>query len=38
MYSIVLGAAIKCKQYSGNTVEIETNVKSVEIPLNIFAV
>ena len=38
MYSTVLGAAIKCKQYSGITVESETPIKSVKITLNIFAV
>jgi tryptophan-rich sensory protein len=30
--------AIKCKQYSGITVESGTHVKSVKITLNIFAV
>ena len=38
MYSTVLGAAIKCKQYSEITVESGTHVKSVKIALNIFAV
>ena len=34
----MLGAAIKCKPYSEITVESMTHVKSVKIPLNIFAV
>ena len=38
IYSTVLGAAIKCKQYSEITVETATHVKSVKITLNIFAV
>ena len=38
MYSTVLGAAIKCKQYSEITVESGTHVKGVKITLNIFAV
>ena len=38
IYSTVLGAAIKCKQYSEITVESGTHVKSVKITLNIFAV
>ena len=38
IYSTVLGAAIKCKQYSEITVESGTHVKIVEITLNIFAV
>ena len=38
IYSTVLGAAIKCKQYSGITVEHGTRGKSVQITLNIFAV
>ena len=37
-YSTVLGAAIKCKQYSEITVESGTHLKSVKITLNIFAV
>ena len=37
-FSTVLGAVIKCKQYSGITVESGTPVKSVKITLNIFAV
>ena len=37
-FSTVLGAAIKCKQYSGITVESGTPVKSVKITLNTFAV
>ena len=37
-YSTVLGAAIKCKQYSEITVESGTHVKSVKITLNIFTV
>ena len=36
IYSTVLGAAIKCKQYSEITVESGTHVKSVKITLNIF--
>ena len=36
IYSKVLGAAIKCKQYSGIPVETGTRVKSVKIILNIF--
>ena len=36
--STVLGAGIKCKQYSEITVESGTHVKSVKITLNIFAV
>ena len=36
-YSTVLGAAIKCKQYSEVTVESKTYV-SVKITLNIFSV
>jgi hypothetical protein len=35
IYSIVLGAAIKCKQYSGITMESGTPLKSVKITLNI---
>ena len=38
MYSTILGAIIKCKQYSDITVESGTHVKSVKITLNIFAV
>ena len=38
IYSTVLGAAIKCKQYSEITVESGTHLKSVKITLNIFAV
>ena len=38
IYSTVLGAAIKCKQYSEITVESGTHVKTVKITLNIFAV
>ena len=38
IYSTVLGAGIKCKQYSEITVESGTHVKSVKITLNIFAV
>ena len=38
IYSTVLGAAIKCKQYSEITVESRTHVKSLKITLNIFAV
>jgi hypothetical protein len=38
IYSTVLGAAIKCKQYSGITVGTGTRGKSVKIKLNIFAV
>ena len=34
----VLGAAIKCKPYSEITVEIETQLKTVKITSNIFAV
>ena len=37
-YSTVLGAAIKCKQYSEITVESGTHLKIVKITLNIFAV
>ena len=37
-FSTVLGAAMKCRQYSGITVESGTPVKSLEITLNIFAV
>ena len=37
-FSTVLGAVIKCKQYSDITVESGTPVKSVKITLNIFAV
>ena len=37
-YSTVLGAAIKCKPYSETTVEIGTQLKTVKIPSNIFAV
>ena len=37
-FSTVLGAVIKCEQYSGITVESGTHVKSVKITLNIFAV
>jgi hypothetical protein len=37
-FSIVLGVVIKCKQYSGITLESGTHVKSVKITLNIFAV
>ena len=37
-YSTVLGAAIKCKWYSETTVEIGTQLKTVKITLNIFAV
>ena len=33
-----VAALIKCKQYSGITVESGTPVKSVKITLNIFAV
>ena len=33
-FSTVLGAVIKCKQYSGITVESWTHVKSVKITLN----
>ena len=36
--STVLGAAIKCKPYSEITVEIGTQLKTVKITLNIFAV
>ena len=36
--SIVLGAAIKCKQFSEITVEIGTHSKIVKTTLNIFAV
>ena len=38
IYSTVLGAAIKCQQYSEITVKSGTHVKSVKITLNIFAV
>ena len=37
-FSTVLGAVIKCKQYSGITMESGTPVKSVKNTLNIFAV
>ena len=37
-YSTVLGAAIKCKTYSGITLEIGTHLKTVKITSNIFAV
>ena len=37
-YSTVLGATIKYKLYSEITVEIGTNLKTVKITLNIFAV
>ena len=37
-YSTVLGAAIKCKPYSENTVESRTQFKTVKITSNIFAV
>ena len=37
-YSTVLGAAIKCKQYSEITVASGTHVKSVKITLNIHLV
>ena len=37
-YSIVLGAAIKCKPYSEITVKIGTQRKTVKITTNIFAV
>ena len=37
-YSIVLGAAIKCKPYSDIAVEIGKNLKTVKITLSIFAV
>ena len=36
-FSTVLGAVIKCKQYSGITVESGTHVKSVNITMNIYA-
>ena len=36
-FFIVFGAVIKCKQYSGITVESGTHVKSVKNTLNIFA-
>ena len=38
LYSTVLGAAIKCKLYSKITVEIWTQLKTVKITTNIFAV
>ena len=38
IYSTVLGATIKCKQYREITVESGTHVKSTKITLNIFAV
>ena len=38
IYSTVLGAAIKCKQYRAIKVETGTHVKSVKITLYIFAV
>ena len=38
IYSTVLGAVIKCKQYSEITVESGTHLKRVKITLNIFAV
>ena len=38
IYSTVLGAATKCKQYSDISVESGTHVKSVKNTLNIFAV
>ena len=37
-YSTVLGAAIKCKPYSETTVEFGTQLKTVKITLNIYAV
>ena len=37
-YSTVLGAAIKCTQYSGITVDSCTHGKTVQITLNIFGV
>ena len=37
-YFIVLGAAIKCNPYSETTVESRTQLKTVKITLNIFAV
>ena len=36
-FSTVLVVVIKCKQYSGITVESGTHVKSVKIILNVFA-
>ena len=38
IYSTVLGAAIKCKQFSEITVESGTHLKSVKYTLTIFAV
>ena len=38
IYSTSLGAALKCKQYGGITLETEISVKSVNITLNIFVV
>ena len=38
IYSTLLGAAIKLKQYSGITVESGTLIKSVKTTLNVFAV
>ena len=37
IYSTVLGAAIKCKQYRAITVETGTHVKRVKITFYIFA-
>merc|ERR1712037_552094 len=37
-YFIVIGAAIKCNPYSETTVESRTQLKTVKITLNIFAV
>ena len=37
-YFIVIGAAIKCNPYSETTVECRTQLKTVKITLNIFAV
>ena len=37
-FSTVLAAVIKCKQYSGITVESGTPIESVKITLNIIAV
>ena len=37
-YLTVLGAAIKCKPYTEITVEIGTQLKTVKITSNIFAV
>ena len=37
-YSVVLGAAIKCKPYSVITVESQTQLKTVKDTSNIFAV